>query len=152
MRFHDAWHDGYVRVNRAFADAVVAKLDDNPEATVFFHDYHLYLAPAFVRAARPSAPPGALRAHPLADRLVGAARQMRRAVHEGLLANDVVAFHTSGGRRTSSAAATTWSAGPAAARSRTIRISVDVGEFEQLRESAAVLAPPKRTLRARRRS
>ena len=53
--FHDAWRDGYGAVNRAFADAVVAELDDNPDATVFFHDYHLYLAPALVREARPDA-------------------------------------------------------------------------------------------------
>src|SRR3954451_19806045 len=38
-----AWTDGYVAVNAAFAEAVVAQLDNNPDAIVFFHDYHLYL-------------------------------------------------------------------------------------------------------------
>ena len=52
---HRAWRDGYVRVNQSFAEAVVAELDNKPDATVFFHDYHLYLAPALVRAARPDA-------------------------------------------------------------------------------------------------
>src|SRR5919198_554082 len=50
---HHAWEEGYVAVNRAFADAVVSELDREPEASVFFHDYHLYLAPRFVRDARP---------------------------------------------------------------------------------------------------
>ena len=52
--FHDAWRD-YERVNRGFADAVVATLDDKPGAAVLFQDYHLYLAPAYVREARPDA-------------------------------------------------------------------------------------------------
>ena len=41
---HHAWEEGYVAVNRRFADAVVAELDREPEAEVFLHDYHLYLA------------------------------------------------------------------------------------------------------------
>src|SRR5215211_5699084 len=41
---HHAWNQGYVPVNRAFADSVVAELDEMPDAAVFFHDYHLYLA------------------------------------------------------------------------------------------------------------
>jgi len=53
--FHEAWHAGYESVNRTFADAVVAQLDNTPGATVFFHDYHLYLAPRMVREVRPDA-------------------------------------------------------------------------------------------------
>jgi Trehalose-6-phosphate synthase len=49
-----AW-SGYETVNRNFAQAVLEELDRNPGAAVFFHDYHLYLAPAFVRAERPDA-------------------------------------------------------------------------------------------------
>src|SRR5258708_1719340 len=50
-----AWDDGYVAVNEAFADAAVAELEREPTAAVFFHDYHLYLAPRMVRARLPSA-------------------------------------------------------------------------------------------------
>src|SRR3954470_18180037 len=50
---HVAWFEGYVPVNEAFAEAVVAELDRDPAAAVFFHDYHLYLAPRIVRAQRP---------------------------------------------------------------------------------------------------
>lgn len=47
---HEAW-SGYVAVNTAFADAVIA---DAPEGDrVLVHDYHLALVPGMVRAARP---------------------------------------------------------------------------------------------------
>src|SRR5215218_3053691 len=92
---YHAWEDGYVPVNRAFADAVLSELESQPDAAVFFHDYHLYLAPRFVREARPDAPlahfvhipwpePNLWRVLP---------EQMRYAIHDGLLANDVVGFH-----------------------------------------------------------
>ena len=45
----------YETVNRLFADAVVVELDNKPDAAVLFQDYHLYLAPGFVRDARPDA-------------------------------------------------------------------------------------------------
>ena len=48
---HHAWDEGYVPVNRAFAEATVGELGREPGAAVFFHDYHLYLAPRLVRAA-----------------------------------------------------------------------------------------------------
>ncbi|HEX7254484.1 MAG TPA: trehalose-6-phosphate synthase [Gaiellaceae bacterium] len=98
---HHAWDEGYVAVNAGFADAVVEELEAEPEAAVFFHDYHLYLAPRFVR----SRVPDAALAHfvhipwPEPDywRVLPAA--IRRAVHDGLLANDVVGFHTDRWRR-----------------------------------------------------
>jgi trehalose 6-phosphate synthase len=96
LRLHRAWEEGYTGVNRAFADAVVAELDEEPEATVFFHDYHLYLAPGFVRAERPDAD----LAHfvhipwPQSDYWHVLPEPIRVAIHEGLLANDVIGFHT----------------------------------------------------------
>src|ERR1051326_2090291 len=47
-----AWREGYLHVNRAFADAVVEELDAQRGASVFFHDYHVYVAPRFVRDER----------------------------------------------------------------------------------------------------
>lgn len=98
---HHAWNEGYVAVNAGFAEAVVAELEAEPDTAVFFHDYHLYLAPRFVRTRVPDA---AL-AHfihipwPQPDywRVLPAA--IRRALHDGLLANDVVGFHTDRWRR-----------------------------------------------------
>ena len=91
----DAWERGYVGVNRGFADAVLAELERTPDASVFFHDYHLYLAPRFVRDARPDA----LLSHfvhipwPQPDYWHALPVELRRAIHDGLLANDVVGFH-----------------------------------------------------------
>ena len=93
---HRAWYDGYVPVNRGFADVVLEELEREPGATVFFHDYHLYLAPRFVRESRddavlahfvhiPWAQPDYWRVLP---------EPIRHAIHDGLLANDVVGFHT----------------------------------------------------------
>jgi trehalose 6-phosphate synthase len=93
---HLAWEEGYVAVNANFADAVVAELEAQPDAAVWFHDYHLYLAPRFVRARRPDA---AL-AHfvhipwPEPDYWRVLPEAIRVALHDGLLANDVVGFHT----------------------------------------------------------
>ena len=91
-----AWSEGYVAVNRGFADAVVAELEREPDATVFFHDYHLYAAPAFVRERVPWATLAHFVHIPWAQpdywRVLPDA--IRRAVHEGILANDVVSFHT----------------------------------------------------------
>jgi trehalose 6-phosphate synthase len=93
---HQAWTEGYVSVNRSFADAVVAELEREPEAAVFFHDYHLYLAPGMVREHAPDA----TLSHfihipwPQPDYLRVLPESIRRALHEGLLANDVVSFQT----------------------------------------------------------
>ncbi len=92
---YHAWEEGYVPVNAAFADAVLAELETEPDSAVFFHDYHLYLAPGLVREQRPDTP----LAHfvhipwPEPDLWRVLPDPIRRAIHEGLLANDVVGFH-----------------------------------------------------------
>jgi trehalose 6-phosphate synthase len=92
---HEAWAS-YAIVNRAFADAVVEELDDDRSTAVWFHDYHLYLAPRFVRGLRPDA----MLSHfvhipwPEPDYWTILPEAMRGALHDGLLANDVVGFHT----------------------------------------------------------
>lgn len=98
---HEAWGAGYVPVNEAFAAATLEELGREPAAAVLFHDYHLYLAPRLVREARP----GAVTSHfvhipwPAPDYWYALPAGLRRAVHEGLLANDVVGFHAERWRR-----------------------------------------------------
>ena len=93
--------EGYAPVNRAFADAVLVELEREGDAAVCFHDYHLYLAPGYVRKARPEA----VLTHFIhipwaeADYWHALPDEVRRAVHEGMLANDVVGFHTDRWRR-----------------------------------------------------
>ncbi len=96
LGLHNAWFNGYLPVNEAFADATVAELEREPDAAVFFHDYHLYLAPKLVRARKP----GVRTTHfihvpwPQSDYWHVLPEHLRREIHEGLLANDVVGFHT----------------------------------------------------------
>ena len=150
---YHAWEDGYVRVNRGFADAVLAELEQQPDAAVFFHDYHLYLAPRFVRDHAPEA----TLAHfvhipwPQRDYWNVLPEPMRTAIHDGLLANDIVGVHAERWQvnllRCLSdivGASSDFAAKTASYRGRTTLvthhpISVDVGEFDELAESPAVL-------------
>ena len=146
--FHAAWRD-YETVNKVFAERVVAELDNTPHAAVLFQDYHLYLAPAYVRAARPDAQ----LAHfvhipwPVDWTILPAA--MRRAVHDGLLANDVVAFHTARWARNFEASCDEVVGGHAGTRITHHAISIDTVEFEETARSERVLAE-ERALEARR--
>jgi len=96
-----AWDQGYVAVNSAFADAVLAELDRCPDTAVCFHDYHLYLAPRLVRDRRPDS----VLTHfvhipwPQPDYWHVLPKSIRRAIHDGLLANDIVGFHGARWRR-----------------------------------------------------
>lgn len=159
-----AWEEGYVAVNAAIGEAVIEELDADPDATVFFHDYHLYLAPRFVRDARPDA---AL-AHfvhipwPAPDYWYVLPQRIRSAVHDGLLANDVVGFHTRRWRRNFLRAAqdivharpdySTWAAVEYEGRRVLVSahpISVDAHEFDDLATSERVLSE-EREIVARR--
>jgi trehalose 6-phosphate synthase len=160
---HYAWTEGYETVNRGFADAVLEELDRQPEASVFFHDYHLYLAPAAVRERAPDA----TLAHfvhipwPQPDYWRVLPDHIRRAVHQGLLANDVVSFHTD--RWTTNflrscvdiaGAEIDFEAGEArfAGRLTHVRarpISVDAEEFDALARSESVCAQEEAIAQAR---
>jgi trehalose 6-phosphate synthase len=95
----EAYENGYVQVNKDLASAVLEEVGD--DGVVMLHDYHLYLAPKFIREARPDlflhhfvhipwTQPDAWRVLP-AD--------MREDIYEGILSNDIVAFHTRSYRR-----------------------------------------------------
>ena len=151
---HHAWDGGYVPVNAAFAEAVDAELDREPEAAVLFHDYHLYLAPRFLRERRPDA----LLAHfvhipwPQPDYWHVLPESIRFLIHDGLLANDLVGFHTERWRRNflRSAGDLTnaecdYEAGTVEYDDRRVTvsahaISVDPLEFDELAGSPAVRA------------
>jgi trehalose 6-phosphate synthase len=148
--FSTAWEDGYVAVNAAFAAAVLDELDREPDSVVFFQDYHLYLAPRFVRNAAPDATlmhfthtpwPQPDYWHVLPDRV-------RYAIHAGMLANDVVGFHTDRWRQNFLDSVRDI-VGEAEPRTVVAPISVDVQEFDDLAQSEAVLAA-EREIVARR--
>ena len=140
--FHRAWLHGYVTVNEAFAAAVLEELERQPDAAVFFHDYHLYLAPRLVRERRTSTPllhfvhipwpqPDYWRIFP---------RDIRSAIHDGLIANDLVGFHTERWRGNFIYSVREFLGEDVTAKTVTAPISVDADEFDALAESEAVLA------------
>jgi trehalose 6-phosphate synthase len=150
---HRAWHEGYAPVNEAFAAATLEELVREPEAAVLFHDYHLYLAPRFLREARPDA----LTSHfvhipwPEPDYWHALPQELRVAVHEGLLANDVVGFHTERWRRAFLASCEALLGANVDEVAGTVEyadhctrvvarpIGIDVAEFEAARDAPGVL-------------
>ncbi len=97
----DAFDYGYQAVNRDLANAVVEEIEGVDDPVVMVHDYHLYTLPAMVRAARPDAFLHHFVHIPWTQsdswRVLPA--PMREAVFAGLLANDIVGFHTRSYRR-----------------------------------------------------
>ncbi len=93
-----AWEEGYVAVNRQFADAIAESIPQTDRPLIIFpQDYHLYLVPGFLRERLgagvqiqpfihiPWPGPDAWRVLPV---------PMRRALLESLLQSDRVGFQT----------------------------------------------------------
>jgi trehalose 6-phosphate synthase len=97
----DAYENGYQVVNRDLARAVLEEIDGQDEPVVMVHDYQLYTLPAMVRAERPDVflhhfvhipwtQSDAWRVLP---------SRIRDEIFQGLLANDIIGFHTRSYRR-----------------------------------------------------
>jgi trehalose 6-phosphate synthase len=97
----EAYEGGYCTVNGDLARAVLEEVSEHEQAVVMLHDYHLYVAPRIIRRERPDlflhhfvhipwTQPDAWRVLP---------SDMREDLYEGILANDIVAFHTRSYRR-----------------------------------------------------
>jgi trehalose 6-phosphate synthase len=92
----DAWQNGYRVVNEALALAVLEQTRRYSRPVVLLQDYHLYLAAATIRAHRPDS----LLLHfnhipwPSVDTWLVLPQGLRRAICEGLLANDIVGLQT----------------------------------------------------------
>jgi trehalose 6-phosphate synthase len=97
----EAYEHGYKVVNGDLAGAVLDEIARLENAVVMLHDYHLYTAPKVIRRARddvllhhfihiPWTQPDYWRVLP---------RDMREDIYEGLLANDIIGFHTQAYRR-----------------------------------------------------
>jgi trehalose 6-phosphate synthase len=92
----DAWEHGYKVVNQDLAEAALDEIDGVDEPIVMVHDYHLYTCPGIIRRRRedvflhhfvhiPWTHTDAWRVLP---------SDMRTEIFEGLLANDIIGFHT----------------------------------------------------------
>ncbi|HEX2740224.1 MAG TPA: trehalose-6-phosphate synthase [Rubrobacter sp.] len=147
-----AWEEGYVPVNRNFAEAVIETAAGDDAPVVFLHDYQLYMAPLFVRERLGEDALLSLFVHipwPEPDLWRVLPRYIREGVLESLLSADIVAFHT---HRYAHAFAETAAAvlgaeveeGVIHYRGREVwvrayPISIDPEEFEDLALSEAVL-------------
>jgi trehalose 6-phosphate synthase len=141
---HHAWDEGYVAVNARFAEVVMEELDRQPDAAVFLHDYHLYLAPRLIREGRPDATLAQF-IHipwPQSDQWRVLPAPIRSAIHDGLLANDVIGFHSERWRRNFVRAChdiLDLEEGPVRRRTLVAPISVDPSELDELATSEPVL-------------
>jgi trehalose 6-phosphate synthase len=163
IALRNSWDEGYARVNEGFAEAVLEELEAQPEAAVFFHDYHLYLAPRLVRERAPDA----LLAHfvhipwPQTDYWHVLPDRIRRAIHDGMLANDVIGFHTHQWRLNFMRAASDLAGAEANFVDGVVDhndrrsfvtvhpISVDPAEFDELAASGPVLAAERELVERR---
>ena len=153
-RLETAWTNGYVAVNRAFADAVCEELERAPDAIVFFQDYHLYLAPRYVRERFPDA----LLVHFVhvpwvePERWSVLPETIRAAVHDGLLANDLVGFQTERWlRRFEECVEEILGVDAASIRTRCAAhpISIDPAEYDRLARTPEVLERRRELLAGR---
>ena len=91
----EAWERGYTVVNEDIAACVINRIKDQERPLVMLHDYHLYTAPALIRAERPDA----FLHHfvhipwPHADAWRVIPTRWREQIYKGLLANDIIGFH-----------------------------------------------------------
>ncbi|MGH2961887.1 MAG: alpha,alpha-trehalose-phosphate synthase (UDP-forming) [Solirubrobacterales bacterium] len=92
----EAWELGYRVVNEDIARAVLRQIEGDASPLVMLHDYHLYPCPGLIRAARPDvflhhfvhipwSQPDSWRVLP---------GGIREEIFRGLLANDIIGFHT----------------------------------------------------------
>lgn len=155
---HRHW-ERYLRVNRRFAEAVLEEIHGE-SAAVWFQDYHLAIAPLFVRARRPDLtlahfwhipwpPVDVFRLAPQAEYLL-----------RGLLSNDLMGFHVPAfvenflrAAQDLVGAEVDWAAGTAkwndhVCHVRSFPISIDI---EALRDAAAAPGVPERIERLRAR-
>jgi alpha,alpha-trehalose-phosphate synthase [UDP-forming] len=158
-RVRERYWSRYRRVNRRFADAVLDEAR-GVNAAVWFQDYHLALAPLFVRERRPALTLAHFWHIPWPPYEIFRVAPQARELIEGLLANDLVGFHLESFgmnflqcAREITGADIDWMGRTATYRGHTCTvgafpISIDVEAF---RTAAAAPGAPERTERLRER-
>ena len=97
----EAFEFGYNVVNEDLARAVLEEIEDVPNPIVMVHDYHLYTLPGLVRRARPDAMLHHFVHIPWSqsDSWRVLPSMIREEIYNGILANDIIGFHTRSYRR-----------------------------------------------------
>lgn len=95
--FHTAWKEGYRKINRLFAEEIVREVkSQGKKSLIFLQDYHLYLCASHIRSRLPDALIHHFTHSPWVepDYLKFLPSPYRKEILEGMLACDVVGFHT----------------------------------------------------------
>jgi trehalose 6-phosphate synthase len=97
----EAFEFGYNAVNEDLARAVLEEIEDVENPVVMVHDYHLYTLPGLIRRARPDAFLHHFVHIPWSqsDSWRVLPTMIREDLYRGILANDIIGFHTSPYRR-----------------------------------------------------
>jgi trehalose 6-phosphate synthase len=97
----EAFEFGYNVVNEDLARSVLEEIEGVEHPVVMVHDYHLYTLPALIRRARPDAFLHHFVHIPWSqsDSWRVLPSMMREDLYHGILANDIIGFHTRSYRR-----------------------------------------------------
>ena len=97
----EAFEFGYNAVNEDLARAVLEEIDGVEKPIVMVHDYHLYTLPGLIRRARPDAFLHHFVHIPWSqsDSWRVLPSMIREDLYTGILANDIIGFHTRSYRR-----------------------------------------------------
>lgn len=149
----EAWEEGYVAVNRNFAEATARMVEGTESPIILLHDYQLYMTPLFLREILRDDAFISLFVHipwPEPDYWRVLPDYIRIGVLESLLEANVIAFHTRRYARNFVETATAFLGVEGDPENGVIQhqgrevwvraypISIDPSEFEELAESEAV--------------
>jgi trehalose 6-phosphate synthase len=97
----EAFEFGYNVVNEDLARAVLEEIEGIDNPVVMVHDYHLYTLPALIRRERPDVVLHHFVHIPWSqsDSWRVLPSMLREEVYDGILANDIIGFHTRSYRR-----------------------------------------------------
>jgi trehalose 6-phosphate synthase len=97
----EAFEFGYNVVNEDLARAVLEEIEGTSSPVVMVHDYHLYTLPGLIRRERPDAVLHHFVHIPWSqsDSWRVLPSMIREEIYNGILANDIVGFHTRSYRR-----------------------------------------------------
>lgn len=121
-----AWHEGYVPANRAFAAAISEEIARSKQPpVVLLQDYHLYLAPGYLRERHPDVIVQFFLHIPFpgSDYLRILPTEMRHDIISSLLACDIIGFQTNRSAMNFLRAALTFVPG--------VRVDADEGSVER---------------------
>jgi trehalose 6-phosphate synthase len=97
-KLHNAWDNGYVRVNEVIADAICEEIErESTKAMIMLQDYHLYLVSARVRERHPGIAMQQFIHIPWPEFRYwtsSLSTDIMSAIFEGLLGNDILGFQT----------------------------------------------------------